>query len=93
MGGLDDTAAREAEMHVIELMEKVIGDKVDAIDQNIDKVLDPKMMTYLLDQYFGMYIFQHLVQDFSERIAKTKGEELSNQTFSEIKDLMMEDVE
>lgn len=93
MGGLDDTAAREAEMHVIELMEKVIGDKVDAIDQNIDKVLDPKMMTYLLDQYFGMYIFQHLVQDFSERIAKTKGEELSNQTFSEIKDLMMEDIE
>lgn len=92
MGGLDDTAAREAEMHVIELMEKIIGDKVDAIDQNIDKVLDPKMMTYLLDQYFGMYIFQHLVQDFSERIAKAKGEELSNQTFDEIKDLIMEDV-
>lgn len=92
MGGLDDTAAREAEMHVIELMEKTIGDKVESIDQNIDKVLDPKMMTYLLDQYFGMYIFQHLVQDFSERITKTKGEELSNQTFSEIKDLIMEDV-
>ena len=92
MGGLDDTAAREAEMHVLELLEKIIGDNVNAIDQNIEKILDPKMMTYLLDQYFGMYIFQHLVQDFSERIAKSKGEELSNQTFSEIKDLIMEDV-
>lgn len=92
MGGLDDTAAREAEMHVIELLDSIMGGTVDDIDKNIDKVLDPKMMTYLLDQYFGMYIYQHLVQDFSEKIAKSKGEELSNQTFSEIKDLIMEDV-
>lgn len=92
MGGLDDTAARKAEMHVIELLENIISDKVDEFDKNIDKILDPKMMTYLLDQYFGMYIFQHLVQNFSEKITKSKGEELSSQTFAEIKDLIMEDV-
>lgn len=92
MGGLDDTAAREAEMHVIDLLENIIGNNVDAIDKNINNILDSKMMTYLLDQYFGMYIFQHLVQDFSERIVKSKGEEICNQTFSEIKELIMEDV-
>jgi len=92
MGGLDDTAAREAEMHVIELLENTFGDNMDTFAQNLDKVLVPQMMTYLLDQYFGMYIYQHLVQDFSEKLSKSKGLEVSNQTFSEIKDLIMEDV-
>ena len=54
------------------------------------------LYTFFLIIIWGFFIIAKVhaykFKDFSERIAKTKGEELSNQTFAEIKDLIMEDV-
>ena len=46
----------------------------------------------ILDEFFGMYIFSHLSQNFSEKLEYEKGTEIMIQTMTEIRELIIEDV-
>ncbi len=90
--GLDDTAAKEALSHVLGLIEKKIEDKPENFDKVFNEVLHNDEIKDMLDQFFGIYIYSHLSQNFYEKIEKSKGTDIANETMQEIKDLILDDV-
>ena len=90
--GLDDTAANEALEHVMETLENRIGDDLEKFDEVMGNILNGEEIKDIIDEFFGMYIYSHLSQDFSEKLEFEKGTEIMLQTMAEIKELILEDV-
>lgn len=90
--GLDNTAANEALEHVMETLENQIGDDLEKFDEVMGNILNGEEIKNILDEFFGMYIFSHLSQNFSEKLEYEKGTEIMIQTMTEIRELIIEDV-
>lgn len=90
--GFDATAAQEATSYVLEQIEKMSEGDPAKLEDAIQQLLETQQIKDLIDQFFGVYIFSHLSQDFYEKLEKDKGTENIHQTMSEIKDLIMDDV-
>ena len=65
VAGLDNTAANEALEHVMELLEDQMDDNITSFDEVMGKVWEKESIKDLIDEFFGMYIFSHLSQDFT----------------------------
>jgi hypothetical protein len=90
--GLDDTAAKEALSHVLELIEDKLNDNIKDFDKVFNEILYTEEIKDLVDQFFGIYIYSYLSQNFYEKIEKSKGTEIANETMLEIKELILDDV-
>lgn len=90
--GLDDTAANEALEHVMATLENRIGDDIEKFEEIMGNILNGEEIKDILDEFFGIYIYSHLSQDFSEKLEYEKGTEIMLQTMAEIKELILEDV-
>lgn len=90
--GLDDTAAREA----LEAVNDMIATKIESnggdFDKTFQEIVTTEEIKDYLDVFFGVYIFSHLSQAFSERLQKNKGYDEANETMQEIRDLIIDDV-
>lgn len=91
--GLDDTAAKEALSEVMALVEEKANGNAEEFDSIFNGIVKSDEIKDLLDRFFGVYIFSHLSQNFLEKIEKSKGAEVANQTMKEIKDLILDDVQ
>lgn len=92
VAGLDNTAANEALECVMEEIGERIGDDIEAFDAAMAGLLASNDLKDMLDRFFGMYIFSHLSQNFKEKLEYDKGTEVMNETLSEIKDLILDDI-
>lgn len=90
--GLDDTAAREALEAVNEMVENQVTLNGGNLDKTFQEIVSSELVKDYLDVFFGVYIFSHLSQSFSERLQKNCGFEEANATMREIKELIMDDV-
>lgn len=90
--GFDATAAQEATSYVLDQIEKISAGETVKLEDSIKQLLETQQIKDLIDQFFGVYIYSHLSQNFYEKLEKDKGTETINQTMSEIKDLIMDDV-
>ncbi|MCD8289829.1 MAG: hypothetical protein LUC26_08025 [Prevotella sp.] len=90
--GMDDTAANEALEYVLE----DFGQKIDQDAKNFDEVMHSTMssaeINSIIDNFFGMYIFSHLSQDFQEKLEHDKGTAISSSTMDDIRELILDDV-
>ncbi|MEG1622879.1 MAG: hypothetical protein RR330_05855 [Alistipes sp.] len=89
---LDDTAAKEALESIMELLEKRLDGNPENFDAILHSVMSSDEIKNYIDHFFGIYIYSHLSQDFSEKIEKERGSEVMNQVMTEIKDLIIDDV-
>ena len=90
--GLDDTAAREALEAVNDMVENQVIQNGGDFDKTFQDVVSSELIKDYLDVFFGVYIFSHLSQSFSERLQKNCGFEDANATMLEIKELIIDDV-
>lgn len=83
-----DEAAAKAALN--EFFEIVLKDAVDAedVEEAMGGSVNRRGIDFLLVDYFGLYIFEHLFQPIQERLFTSKGEKLCNQTMGEIKDFI-----
>ena len=87
---LDDTAAQAALQYVMGLIEDSMDD-VD-VEGSLNEIMSGDDVCEYIDMFFGVYVYSHLLQDFSEKIEKDKGSELEETSMDEIRDLIIDDV-
>lgn len=90
--GLDDTAAREALEAVNDMVEDQVSQNDGDFDKTFHNIVSSELIKDYLDMFFGVYIYSHLSQSFSERLQKNYGFEEANATMQEIKELIIDDV-
>ena len=66
--GLDDTAAKEALEHIMDLIENRMDDDFSNFEEVMNKIVASDEIKDLLDEFFGIYIFSFLSQCFDEKL-------------------------
>ena len=82
--GMDETAAMAACNHVMQQLAEQ-AQTPELLEAAIQEVVTENRVDFLLCEYFGYYIFEHLSQRFQEKITQARGQALSAATFNEIK--------
>ena len=90
--GLDDTAAKEALEHVMDLLESRIGDDPLNFEKIMNNLVGSDEIKNLLDEFFGVYIYSFLSQSFAEKLEHEKGTETMYATMLEIKEQIIDDI-
>lgn len=90
--GLDDTAAREALEAVNDMVENQVSLNGGDYDKTFQEIVSSELIKDYIDVFFGVYIYDHLSQSFSEKLQKNYGLEEANAIMMEIKDLIIDDV-
>lgn len=90
--GLDETAASEALEHVMDKVEQKAQGDSKQLEIAFDIIINHDEIKDLLDDFFGIYIYSHLSQDFKEKLEKDKSIEIADTTMDDIKDLILDDV-
>ncbi len=93
VAGLDNTAANEALEYVLDELGQKTGEDLDSFEKEMNTLLASDEVKNLLDKFFGMYIYSHLSQDFKEKLEYEKGTKVANETMTEIKELIMDDIQ
>jgi len=84
--GMDETAANKASLEVLSKIAEESSNDIDKFEQILSEYAEGGGMSNLVCEFWGYYIFEHLSQRFQERITQQKGEEVSSETFTIIKD-------
>ena len=92
VAGLDSTAANEAIESVMDRLDDLVGDNVDEIENKFDAILNGEEIKYIIDQFFGMYIYVHLSQDFEEKLEYEKGSVAMKNAMNEVKEQILDDI-
>lgn len=90
--GLDSTAANEAIEGVMDRLDELVGDNVDEIEDKFDAILNGEEIKDIIDQFFGMYIYVHLSQDFEEKLEYEKGSVAMKNAMNEVKEQIFDDI-
>ncbi len=90
--GLDSTSANQALEHVLDILETRMGKNPSNFEIVMNETMTPDGIKDLLDEFFGMYVFSHLSQNFEEKIEYERGSEVQKATMEEIKDLIIDDI-
>ena len=92
VAGLDSTAANEAIESVMDRLDELVGDSVDEIEDKFDAILNGEDIKDIIDQFFGMYIYVHLSQDFEEKLEYEKGSIAMKNAMNEVKEQILDDI-
>ena len=90
--GLDDTAAKEALEHVMDLLESRMGDDPSSFEEIMNNLVGSEDIKDLLDEFFGVYIYSYLSQSFAEKLEHEKGTKTMSATMMEIKEQIIDDI-
>ena len=90
--GLDETAASEALEHVMDKIEQKAHGDSDQLEIAFSTIINHDEIKDLLDEFFGIYIYSHLSQNFKKKLEKYKNIEIADATMEDIKDLILDDV-
>lgn len=92
VAGLDSTAANEAIENVMDRLDELVGDNVDEIENKFDAILNGEDIKDIIDQFFGMYIYVHLSQNFEEKLEYEKGSIAMKNAMNEVKEQILDDI-
>jgi hypothetical protein len=82
--GMDETAANAACNHLMQHFAEQAATP-EEFEAAMQGTIAEYGVEYLLCDYFGYYIFEHLSQRFQEKITQVRGQAISVATFDEIK--------
>lgn len=84
--GMDETAANKASLEVLSKLAEESNNNIVKFEQILLEYSEGNGLANLICEFWGYYIFEHLSQRFQERITQQKGDDISRETFTIIKD-------
>lgn len=90
--GMDEIAANMASCQVMEKLAEGITSLND-LEAKMKAVVADDILTELIADFYGLYLFEHLSQRFQEKITQIKGEPVSKETFKTIKEDIRDQVQ
>jgi hypothetical protein len=87
--GMDEIAANNALCEVLKELGQEAGDEYEDFKSLIEEYTEDNKLSDLMTRYFGYYIFEYLSERLEEKISQTKGEDVSSETFKQIKEYIM----
>lgn len=90
--GMDGTAASEALEYIMDKVEQKADRDLGKLDEVLKRIISEDEIKDLIDDFFGIYIYSHLSQNFKEKLEKDKGADIAVKTMEEIKELILDDV-
>jgi hypothetical protein len=87
--GMDEIAANNALCEVLKELGEEAGDNYDDFKSLIESYTEDNKLYDLMTRYFGYYIFEYLSERLEEKISQTRGEDVSSETFKQIKEYIM----
>lgn len=92
VSGLDNTAANEAMECVLDQLEEQIDNDTGEVEDEMRAILGSVDIKDLIDLFFGMYIYSHLLQDFEEKLEYERGSQAMKKAMEEIKNKLLRDI-
>jgi hypothetical protein len=83
--GMDEVAANVAACQTLEWICQGIG-TVEELQTKLEELIDQNGLTQVIALFFGIYLFEHLSQRFEEKLIQLKGDTLSRETFTLIRE-------
>lgn len=87
--GMDEIAANNAMCDVLKELGQEAGDDYEDFKSLVEGYSEENKLSDLMTRYFGYYIFEYLSERLEEKISQTKGEDVSAETFRQIKEYIM----
>ena len=82
--GMDETAATAALKYVLDKIALEVA-SVEEYGKVLEEITNGDRFDELLCEYFACYLFEHIAQDFEEKIIQMRGETVSQETFESIR--------
>jgi hypothetical protein len=87
--GMDETAANKAVCEVLREIEANANEDLDNLGALLKEYTDSNMLSDILCNFFGVYIFEYLSERLEERISQIRGEAVAKETFDLIRNDIM----
>lgn len=91
--GLDETAANQAITEMFEGLKDMMNETFSNIEEVLQSILNDQQLQEIIDKFFGVYIFVHLSQNFTEKLAKKYAQEKVDQYMKQIKEQIISDIQ
>ena len=91
--GLDETAANQAITEAFEGLNDMINETSSNIEEVLQSILNGQKLQEIIDKFFGVYIFVHLSQNFTEKLEKKYAQEKVNKYMKQIKEQIISDIQ
>ena len=91
--GLDETAANQAITEMFEGLKDMMNETFSNIEEVLQSILNDQQFQEIIDKFFGVYIFVHLSQNFTEKLEKKYAQEKVDQYMKQIKEQIISDIQ
>lgn len=91
--GLDETAANQAITEMFEGLKDMMNETFSNIEEVLQSILNDQQLQEIIDKFFGVYIFVHLSQNFTEKLEKKYAQEKVDQYMKQIKEQIISDIQ
>lgn len=91
--GLDETAANQAITEMFEGLKGMMNETFSNIEEVLQSILNDQQFQEIIDKFFGVYIFIHLSQNFTEKLEKKYAQEKVDQYMKQIKEQIISDIQ
>ena len=91
--GLDETAANQAITEMFEGLKDMMNETLSNIEEVLQSILNDQQLQEIIDKFFGVYIFVHLSQNFTEKLEKKYAQEKVDQYMKQIKEQIISDIQ
>lgn len=91
--GLDETAANQAITEMFEGLKDMMNETFSNIEEVLQSILNDHQLQEIIDKFFGVYIFVHLSQNFTEKLEKKYAQEKVDQYMKQIKEQIISDIQ
>ena len=91
--GLDETAANQAITEMFEGLKDMMNETFSNIEETLQSILNDQQLQEIIDKFFGVYIFVHLSQNFTEKLEKKYAQEKVDQYMKQIKEQIISDIQ
>ena len=91
--GLDETAANQAITEMFEGLKGMMNETFSNIEEVLQSILNDQQLQEIIDKFFGVYIFVHLSQNFTEKLEKKYAQEKVDQYMKQIKEQIISDIQ
>ena len=77
---------------VLDQLEEQIDNDTGEVEDEMRAILGSVDIKDLIDLFFGMYIYSHLLQDFEEKLEYERGSQAMKKAMEEIKNKLLRDI-
>lgn len=78
---------------MFEGLKDMMNETFSNIEETLQSILNDQQLQEIIDKFFGVYIFVHLSQNFTEKLEKKYTQEKVDQYMKQIKEQIISDIQ